>query len=101
MSKPVRHCHKCGWEYTLEGNPGRGEACHRCSSDLRVCLNCVHYDRTVAYQCRERRAEPVQEKNMANFCEYFDFNRRIFQASNDPNSRENAARDALKKLLGD
>jgi hypothetical protein len=100
MSKPTRHCHKCGWDYTLEGNPGRGESCHRCGNDLRVCLNCIHYDKTVAYQCRERRAEPVQEKHVANFCEYFDFIRRVYEAGG-PNSRESAARDALKKLLGE
>jgi hypothetical protein len=100
MNTATRHCHKCGCDYTLNGNPGRGESCPRCSSDLRVCLNCVYYDRTVAYQCRERRAEPVTEKHAGNFCEYFDFIRRVF-AGRNVDSREEAARDALKKLLGD
>ena len=57
-----RHCHNCGKEWELDGQPGRSESCHGCNEDLRVCLNCVFHDRSVAYQCRERRAEPVTEK---------------------------------------
>lgn len=95
-----RHCHKCGWEWTLAALPGRSESCHGCGADLRVCLNCSHYDPRVAHQCRERRAEPVQEKHMANFCEWFDFIRRDWQGA-ATDAREAKARDALKKLFGD
>ena len=72
----TRHCHNCGEEWTLTGQPGRGESCLRCRADLRVCLNCAHYDRRVAEQCREQQAELVLEKHQGNFCEYFDFARR-------------------------
>jgi hypothetical protein len=96
----TRHCWKCGLEYTLAGTPGRSEACV-CGADLKVCLNCVSYDRTVAYQCRDRRAEPVAEKNMANYCEYFEMVRREFAKPGDENPREAKARDAFKKLFGD
>ena len=101
MSKPTRHCHKCGTEFILNGNPGRLETCERCGSDLKVCKNCIHYDRSVAHECRERRADPVADKIAANFCEYFDFVRRVYAANTEGKSREDAARDALKKLLGD
>ena len=97
----TRHCHNCGWEWKLAGNPGRSESCHRCGADLRVCLNCISYDMRAAHQCRDRRADPVHDKHMGNFCEYFDFIRREFVAKGETNSRENAARDQLKKLLGD
>lgn len=96
----TRHCHRCGWVYPLPGQPGRLEACHDCGADLKVCLNCVHYDRTVAYQCRERRADPVLDKHVANFCEYFDFAKREFTPK-EPDQREQSARDNLKKLFGD
>src|ERR1051326_4690370 len=62
----TRHCHNCGWEYTLPGLPGRTESCHRCGADLKVCLNCVSYDPRMAHQCRYRRPDPVAEKHMAN-----------------------------------
>ena len=84
----------------MSGQPGRTETCDRCGADLKVCLNCMHYDLRSAYQCRERRAEPVGEKHMANFCEYFEFVKRVF-AGKGTDSREERARANLKKLLGD
>lgn len=97
----TRHCHNCGERWMLDGQPGRGETCMKCRADLRVCLNCAHYDARVAQQCRERRAEPVLEKAVGNFCEYFDFARRNWTPKSETNKREAAARDQLKKLLGD
>lgn len=82
--------------------PGRRDQCEKCKTDFRCCHNCVHFDRAVAHQCRERRAEPVQEKDRANYCEYFDFARRVFIVSNnEANTKEEAARNELKKLFGD
>ena len=73
----------------------------KCRADLRVCLNCQSYDSRVAEQCRERRAELVLEKNLGNFCEFFDFARRKWEAKEFKLFREEAARAHLKKLLGD
>lgn len=87
----------------MSGSPGRSETC-LCGADLKACLNCVSYDKTVAYQCRDRRAEPVEDKRLANYCEYFEFIRREFvPPSKDVAdvSREAKARDTLKKLFGD
>src|ERR1700688_3736111 len=96
----TRHCHKCGWEWTLAGLPGRGESCHRCNADLRVCLNCVSYDPRAAHQCRDRRAEPEAAKDVGNFCEFFEMSRRVFVAKAVNNNRETTAREQLKKLFG-
>jgi hypothetical protein len=68
---------------------------------LRVCVNCVSYDPRVAQQCRDRRADPVEEKERGNFCEYFEMIRRPFVAKKGENPREEAAREKLKKLFGD
>ncbi len=97
----TRHCWKCGAEYKLPGTPGRSETCHHCSSDLKVCLNCISYDPRVAQQCRDQRADPVAEKHLANYCEYFEMIRREYIPATHDTSREAKARDALKKLLGD
>ena len=99
----TRHCHKCGWEYTLSGQPGRSEACPQCGADLKVCLNCIHYAPRLAYQCRERRAEPVEEKHLANYCEYFEMARRVWTPKTEPghDQREQSARESLRRLLGD
>lgn len=97
----TRHCWKCGTEYNLAGSPGRSESCEACNADLKVCLNCVSYERTIAYQCRDRRAELVAEKHLANYCEYFEMVRRKFAPPAEERSREAKARDQLKNLLGD
>jgi hypothetical protein len=73
----------------------------KCRVDLRVCLNCAHYDPHVAQQCRERRAEPVLEKQVGTFCEYFEFASRNWVPKKESNRREDAAREQLKKLFGD
>lgn len=72
-----------------------------CGADLKVCLNCVSYDPRAAYQCRDRRAEPVFDKHTANYCEYFEMVRREFAPKAEDHSRETKARDAFKKLFGD
>jgi hypothetical protein len=97
----TRHCHQCGWEWTLTGQPGRSESCHQCGADLRVCLNCASYDPRAAHQCRDRRAEPVFDKHLGNYCEWFEMMRRTWAAKKEGSNREQAARDTLKKLFGD
>src|SRR5258706_13875678 len=95
----TRHCWKCGTEYTLAGQPGRLESCPYCGSDLKVCLNCVSYDSRVAHQCRDRRADPVAEKHIANFWDSFDMIKRKNQPQDTGNSREQRARTVLKEML--
>ena len=97
----TRHCWKCGTEYELAGSPGRLETCDKCGSDLKVCLNCVSYDPRAAYQCRDRRTELVGDKHLANYCEWFEFARRLYVPPAEDRSREAKARGQLKKLLGD
>jgi hypothetical protein len=97
----TRHCWNCGTEYQLAGTPGRSESCAVCRSDLKVCRNCVSYDARVAHQCRDRRADPVAEKHLANYCEYFEMIRREFIPPAQDVSREAKARETLKKLFGD
>jgi hypothetical protein len=73
----------------------------KCRSDLKVCLNCVSYDAKVAYQCRDRRADPVEDKQQATYCEYFEMVRREYVAPEGASHHEAKARDTLKRLLGD
>lgn len=93
-----KQCYKCGWEWKIAGQPGRSESCPECRVDLRVCLNCESYDPRSAHQCRDRRAEPVMEKDRGNFCEYFEMT-----APNNFSRRGEGegATERLRKLLGD
>ena len=65
-------CHACGKELSLPpGNVGRGEECVHCGADVRVCLNCRHYDPQSYNECAEPMAERVVDKDRRNFCDYF------------------------------
>lgn len=96
----TRHCHHCGQPWTDSRPPGRNDVCPGCQRDLRVCLNCNRYDERAAHQCREPRADPVADKDRANYCEWFAFAVRTFTPRTEPD-RATAARAALKRLLGD
>lgn len=66
-------CHAC--KKAVELDPriplGRSSDCPHCHADLRVCLNCRHYDPNVRYECREHVQERVADKARGNFCEWF------------------------------
>jgi hypothetical protein len=64
-------------------------------------MNCISYDARVAEQCRDRRADLVGEKHLANYCEYFEMIRREYVPPKENTSREGKARESLKKLFGD
>lgn len=88
-------CYKCSTDIALSAKVGRGDYCQKCYADLRCCRNCAHYDPVAANQCREPQAEPVRDREKANFCEYFTPNTRGGAGSNDSSS----ARDAFKNLF--
>jgi hypothetical protein len=65
-------CWKCGADLKDVPQPfGRRAACPACGAELHVCRMCRHYDTAKAKQCRERAAEPVNDKARANFCDWF------------------------------
>jgi hypothetical protein len=65
-------CWKCGASLAELSLPLRRlDECKQCGAELHVCRMCVDYDTTVAKSCREPIAEEVQDKERANFCDYF------------------------------
>lgn len=63
-------CWSCGVQIPADGYR-RSDSCPKCGRDTRVCRNCPFYDPAYRTQCREDRAEPVAEREKANFCEFF------------------------------
>ena len=91
MSAPK--CYSCGKELGLSaGNVGRGEECPSCGVDVRVCLNCKHYDTQSYNDCAEPMAERVVDKDRRNFCDYFSL------VGGDGSQRGESKEDQLKKL---
>jgi rRNA maturation protein Nop10 len=60
----------------LEFDPplSRGESCHKCGWDVKVCKNCRFYDANAYRECREEQAERVYDKDKRNFCSWFEGN---------------------------
>ena len=94
----MRNCHACHKELTEDPKVGRKDACPFCGADLRCCLNCVFYDRTVSKQCRETISQLVREKEKGNFCEYFVYveNRKVAADAGSAQARK-ALDDLFKR----
>ncbi|CAK0744519.1 conserved hypothetical protein [Gammaproteobacteria bacterium] len=72
MSDDLLVCWKCGASLTDLLLPlARAAECPACCADLHVCRLCRYYDLMVANACSEPLAEPVLDKDRANFCDYF------------------------------
>jgi hypothetical protein len=113
-------CWKCG--APLDGVPmplSRLSQCLKCGSELYTCLMCRFHDPKLNDGCREERAEHVQEKARANFCEWFEPRAgahrsrdedpaakakveldALFGGVSKPESAADAARAELDKLFG-
>lgn len=66
-------CHRCQHEIISKDRIGRRDTCPGCGADLRCCLNCAFYDTHYANACREPNADPVIDKEVGNFCDFFTF----------------------------
>ena len=64
-------CFSCKKENSVSDKVGLREECLHCGADLHVCKNCQFYDVKVYNECRENSADRVQEKERANYCDYF------------------------------
>ena len=73
MGATALDCWKCGAPLADMPVPvGRSEYCRVCRAEIHVCRMCRFYDTRKANHCAEPVAEPVQNKERANFCGYFD-----------------------------
>ena len=96
-------CYACGVELPADLPIFRETECPNCSKPLKVCLNCTFYERGAQWDCRETIAEPVREKDRANFCDYFRLRRGPRGdggAAGAEQRRERQARSDFDKLFG-
>ena len=91
-------CRHCGAAVTLGEPIGREATCASCGSDLHACRQCRHFDTGYNNSCRETMADPVEDKDRRNFCEYFSFSPGAFHAGT--NERQATARAKLEGLFG-
>ena len=96
----MAYCHSCNHEFDDRTRVYRNTLCVNCGKDLKVCLNCRFYEPSAHWECRESIAEPVREKDRANFCDFFAL-RAGAAGGTATGSGSAQARDSLRKLFGD
>jgi hypothetical protein len=65
-------CFSCGSKNTFSERIGRRDECEQCGTDLHCCKNCRFFDATAYNECREPAADVVREKEVSNFCDFFE-----------------------------
>lgn len=89
-------CWKCGSSLEFLSLARRDE-CPACAAELHVCRMCRFYDPGVSQACREPVADPVLDKERANFCGYFEPAPNAFRPADGAAAR---ARQELEALFG-
>ena len=97
---PQRQCQFCGAPMNVGDPIPRDSECDSCRRDLRSCRNCRFYDVRYNNSCRESSADPVEDKERRNFCEYFSFREEPYRAESGSSAREAGARAKLEGLFG-
>jgi hypothetical protein len=74
MNNVVLNCHSCGAPVKLlaGGKVQRRDTCTQCHADLHCCRSCRFFDPGKNNQCSEPQADWVSNKDLANFCDYFE-----------------------------
>jgi hypothetical protein len=94
------NCYRCGASLAALSLPiARMDECPDCTVQVHVCRMCVFYDPNVAKQCREDDANEVQEKERANFCDYFKPGAGVF--TGEELAAETKAKSQFAGLFGD
>ena len=98
LAERMAACHRCGTAFEAANNVSvsRQATCRSCHGWLRTCHNCRFHDPRAKNECTEPQAEPVRDKDTANFCELFAANTRTGNAASPPAPAEDPF-DALFK----
>ncbi|MCK4817295.1 hypothetical protein KA005_16105 [bacterium] len=89
-------CYHCGNDIQMERKVGRQDTCSECGTCLHCCRNCRFFAPDVYHKCIESQAEWVNDKESANFCDYFEPG-----VSSEPLGKSGAdeAREKLNQLF--
>lgn len=94
-------CHNCGRDIKVIAKVMRTDECPHCNADMHCCKNCRFFDPGKNNQCSETQAEWVRDKLKANFCDYFEANKRVPLTTRGGSAepRKDDARTAFDKLF--
>ncbi len=85
-------CWACGEKLSASQYQREGE-CPSCRKQTHVCRNCRFYEPGRPNDCQEPIAEPVRDKDRANFCDYFEPSSNTYEPAADADRLRAAAED--------
>lgn len=85
-------CWSCGAKLVAVDYQREGE-CPVCRKQTHVCRNCRFYEVGRPNHCQEPIAEPVNNKQRANFCDYFEPSESAHKPGEDEEKLRSAADD--------
>jgi len=93
-------CWYCG-EIISDPDPiGRSLRCSQCGKDLRSCKNCRFFLPGQRGDCKESSAEPVSDKERANFCDWFSLDPKYRgKTAGQKNEKATEAKTAFDNLF--
>jgi len=106
MTEASFSCWRCGavlppaW-FAPGARIGRESRCSSCEADLKVCRQCRYHDPALRTGCRHDEAEPVPDRERANFCELFEPSSLAGPGPGPGGGDDRRARAALAALFGE
>jgi hypothetical protein len=67
----VVRCFNCGHQTSPMEEIALDSTCAKCGDDLHICRNCLHFDPSARWECRQTLPAPVRSKNTRNDCAQF------------------------------
>jgi hypothetical protein len=94
----MKICARCGHSLGDTFEIFRSASCPACRADLRTCTNCAFYSPGSNRDCRETIPEAVNDKDKANFCDFFRF--QTGEKKVKGLGKATAAKDDFSNLFG-
>jgi hypothetical protein len=95
--RQVVRCARCGHIITAEIGPDT--RCSKCGTDLRACVQCVHFDTGRRFECAQAIPARVSPKDARNTCELFEPQHRFERETGSTASGPPSARQAFDDLF--
>ena len=83
-------CFSCGADLRFD-RVFRTTICPGCGKEVKVCKNCDFFAPGNHWDCRETISEPVRDKEMVNFCDFFTLSRGAAKSPTDGKQSESRA----------
>ncbi len=100
LGKPTRttfRCRDCGTEVP-EGEVTLADVCAHCGVALHSCVNCLHFDPSVRFECRQPIETAMRSKTRGNECTRFE-PKRVSELGSGGSEKPGDARSAFDALF--